>query len=465
MRRSKSAPSGLVYHVRTPSSMAKYLEKQKLAPDHLKDFYCLDESHRSINDYCPSFGTGPSAPSNSSRIFISEGAADADVKRCTAFNAVDDFNQLLSSDRPQATFQVTRFSDGTIITLSASHALGDLVTTKGYFRRWEAALYGKPIEPLYNVGVDPYVEYRPGGEFTKAVTSSSPATPPPGWRVLGMLDKARFLTRYLWDYYVSRPERTIQSKRIFIPESQIKALEDRAHYDLSLLHKSLPGANNDTAKPPFVSRSDVVYAWLLKHSHAHLPPSQESTALTISNGRFRPPAPLKAGSDELVNNDFLCAAMAITIPSFTAGDIAAMPLGELALRVRNGIKANASPENIKDWLVFHLFHNRWQKPSGQTIAPCESHHFITGITDWSLIHLEQLDFTPARLDGDSTIPAIPCAIDGHMVVNSSRRDFYICHGYVDGGIWIVGYASEAQWNDPTSFGKYDTLQLKPGSKL
>lgn len=352
--------------------------------------------------------------------------------------------------------------------MSVTHAFGDLMTTKAYYKRWEAALYGKPIEPFKNEGVDPFAEYGPGGEFAKGASLAKPPPPPPGWHIYGLLDKVRFLKHHLWDQYVARPERTIQSKRIFIPEAQIKALEDSARYDLSLLQKRLESQTRPgdvKQKPLFVSRSDVVFAWLLKHSHARLPPEQESTALTISNGRFKPPAPLKAGADSLVNNDLLCGAMAIGLPSFKGGEVLAMSLGELALHVRNGIRANATPDRIRDWLVFHLFHSGWKKPSGQAVVPCKPHHFVTGITDWTLLHLEQLDFTPARLDANDKIPAIPFAMDGHMVVEGTRRDFYICMGDIAGGIWIIGFAGERQWSDPKSYGKYDAIQRGPKSKL
>jgi hypothetical protein len=83
-----------------------------------------------------------------------------------------------------------------------------------------------------------------------------------------------------------------------------------------------------------------------------------------------------------------------------------------------------------------------------------------------MVHLEQLDFAAARLDGDRTAPAIPCAIDGHMAVKGTRRDFFICLGDVNGGIWILGYASENQWKDPRRFGKFDKIECgKTRSKL
>ncbi|KAM0665443.1 hypothetical protein ACQRIU_005704 [Beauveria bassiana] len=481
MNKCDAALSGLAYHVLTPTGMAKYLERQNHVPEHLRDFYCLDESHRSIQSYCPGFGTSPKEPSKAhGGILISQGPELPDQKQCTAFNAVENFQEMLDRGRPQTTIQITRFSDATMITFSVNHAFGDLVTIKSFLKAWEAALCGNIVQPYERLDADPFIGYEPGGEFAAQNAPDKSPAPPPGWQVYGMLDKARFLKRHLWDYYVKRPESTIEDRRIFIPNEFVEALEDRARYDLTFLQKRLDEQSGDKAedsdstmakkkkkkkKEFYVSRSDVLYAWLLKHSHAHLPPEQPSTAVTISNGRFRPPAGPGMDPKSLAENDLLCGAMAIALPSLTAGKVMSLPLGELALHIRRGIKANTSPENIKKWLNFQFYHGLWKSPSGELAVPCQPNHFITGVTDWRAVRLGQVDFTPARLDGNTAAAVSVCAIDGHMVVNSSRRDFYICLGDVDGGVWILGFASKDQWQDPRSFGKYNTVLREPKSKL
>ncbi|KAM3564608.1 hypothetical protein MY1884_000676 [Beauveria asiatica] len=482
MNKCDSAPSGLAYHVLTPAGMAKYLERQNHVPDHLRDFYCLDESHRSVRTYCPGFGTSLDEPRKAhGGILISQGPELLDQKQCTAFNAVENFHEMLHWGRPQTTIQVTRFSDATMVTFSVNHAFGDLVTIKSFLKAWEAALYGNQVQPYERPDADPFIGYEPGGEFAAQNAPDKSPPPPPGWQVYGMLDKARFMKRHLWDYYVERPESTIEDRRIFIPNDFVEALEDRARYDLTFVQRRLDKQSRDTAEDSnattakqkkkknknkfYVSRSDVLYAWLLKHSHAHLPPEQPSTALTISNGRFRPPAGPEMDPRSLAENDLLCGAMAIALPSLAAGQVMTLPLGELALHIRNGIKANTSPENIKKWLNFQFHHSLWKSPSGELAVPFPPNHVMTGVTDWRAVRLEQVDFTPARLHGNTATAVSVCAIDGHMVVNSSRRDFYICLGDVDGGVWILGYASKDQWQDPRSFGKYNTVLREPKSKL
>lgn len=472
IRKSDSAASGLVYLVFTPSGLDKYLKRQQLLPGHLRDFFCLDESHRSIQDYCPAYGTGPDAPSQSlDCIFVADGPAASDTKRCMAFNAVDNIKLLLTSNRPQTTIQVTRFSDATVITMSANHAHGDLVTLKSYFKAWEQALSGQQVNPYQQLETDVFAMYGPGGEVTGEGLSSgsrksTSPPPPPGWRVFSGLDKIRFIARHLWDYYIVRPERTIEDKRIFIPEAQMQALEDRARYDLANKPKSCASVPQENGgdmgerreNSIYVSRSDVLLAWLLKHSHTHLSPKRKSTFLTVANARFKPPTPLTASIEGLSGNDVLCAAMAIALPSLRVEEIMTISLGELALHIRRGLKTNAAPDNIKKWLVFQLHHSLWKKTSGSLALPGKPDHFMTGITDWSRIHLEDLNFAPARLNTSGTVTI--CGIDGHMVVDRSRRDLYVGAGCVDGGMWIVGYASTKQWRDQRGFGRYTAVRHK-----
>ncbi|TQV99856.1 hypothetical protein V2A60_005286 [Cordyceps javanica] len=472
MKKSDLAPSGLAYYVRTPIGISKYLKKQNEVPDHLRDFYCLDESYRSIESYCPGLGSkAKTSGRGHGGILISQGPESSEQKRCTAFNAADGIDQLFDLERPQTTIQVTRFNDATMITLSVNHAFGDLVTIKSYMKAWETALSGNAVQPYEQVDADPFAGYEPGGDFAAESAPGKSPPPPPGWKVYGLFDKARLMRRYLWDYYVARPESSIEDRRIFIPHEVVQALEETARYDLTFLQKRLDEQSgvttggNEEAKKLFVSRSDVLYAWLLKHSHAHLAPEQPSTAVTVANGRFRPPAGADIDPKALAGNDLLCGAMAIALPSLTAGKIMTLPLGELALHIRNGIKTNTSPENVRKWLTFQFYHILWKNPSKQMAVPFQPDHFITGMTDWRQVHLEQVDFTPARLDGDVAAAVSVSAIDGHMVVNSSRRDMYICLGDIDGGVCILGYASKDQWQDPRSFGKYKSLLRVPKSKL
>ncbi|KAL5042989.1 hypothetical protein BDW71DRAFT_210719 [Aspergillus fruticulosus] len=471
LRRSRTAPSGMEYHVLTPKGMAKYYESQRSAPDHLKDLFCLDESHRSITDYCGGFGVGPSAPSHSYKVFVADAANPEDEKRCTAFNGVQNLQELLTSDRPVVTIQVTRFSDATLITFSVSHIIGDLFTMQTLFKSWEAALHGRPLTPFEGLGKDPFTAFGPGGKLAgKEVTSNSPPLPP-GWRVYGFFDKIRFLYRFLWDCHISRPEKTITPKYVFISDAEISALQEQAKHDLAHLERKRQqsgstGTGTGTALK--VSRSNLLFAWLLKQTNTHLGPNEIITPITIVNARARPPTGMV--ETDFPNHNFYGAALPVSLSALRVRELMAMPIGELALHIRDGITEASTPENTKNLLAFSLNNTLWSKPSGKMALFSPPNHSWSGLTDWRAGKLHDVDFTPARLDGttaensaDNAKVSI-CGITCHMVTAFTQRDRWACMGDAAGGTWFWGAVSDKQWTDQRGFGRYPHLH-KRASKL
>ncbi|KAL4903339.1 hypothetical protein BDW74DRAFT_186031 [Aspergillus multicolor] len=456
IRRSTTAPSGLEYHVLTPSAMDKYLQSQQETSDHLKDFFCLDESHRSITDFCAGFGVGPSAPSHSYRVFVADSASSADEKRCMAFNAVHSLDQILDGDRPATTIQVTRFRDATLITISLTHLIGDLFTVKAIFKGWESTLHGNPPPPFEGLGQDPFTAYGLGGVLAGHDINPSRPPLPPGWQIYGPMDKARFASRLLWDTKISRPENTIAQKYIYVSEDEARRLEEEAREDLAKLQGHEAGNHLPTA-----TRSNVLYAWLLKNSTTHLAPNEWSAPITIVNTRARPPTGMKPQSqstDHFPAHNWYGAAMATGLPSLKVHQLRSMSLGELALHIKTGIREASTPENTRRFLSYTLQNSLWKRPSGKLALFCPPGHNWSGLTDWRLIQLQDIDFTPARIDEQGKVEI--CAFSTHMVTAFSQRDRWVCLGEAGGGVWFVGIAADRQWDDPRGFGRYPRLNTR-----
>ncbi|KAL3471481.1 hypothetical protein BJX99DRAFT_250416 [Aspergillus californicus] len=366
VRRSKSAPSDLDYHVYTPRDM---------------DFFCLDESHRSIADYCAGFGIGPSAPSHSYGTFVADVADSGESKRCQAFNAVQNLDAILDSDRPIAIIQVTRFKDATLITISVSHIMGDVFTVRPLFKGWESSLSGTPPAPFEQLGHDPFRAYGPGGELAGK--------------------DARFLSGFLWDCHIIRPEKTISQKYIFISEAEQQALEAQAKQDLSKIEKTQNGV---------VGQGPL-------------------TVTRIVNARARPPTGMKPQSkgDGFPKRYWYGAAMVASLPSLKVGKLMDMSLGELALHIKDGIREASTPENTRRFLAWTMYHSLWSKPTGKlALFKPPSHHW-SGLTDWRLIRFHDIDFTPSRLD-ESGQRVVVSGFDSHMVTAATQRDFWVCFG-------------------------------------
>ncbi|KAL4887699.1 hypothetical protein BJY04DRAFT_212727 [Aspergillus karnatakaensis] len=475
VRRSATAPSGLEYHVLTPKGMRKYLERQQdqSTTDHLRDFFCLDESHRSIADYCPGLGIGTESAQTSEKrgIFVSDNADEQDQERCTAYNGIKSLQELLTSDRPIATIQVTRFSDATLISISVSHIIGDLFTIKALFKSWETALHGDIVEPFDSaeLGVDPFANYGPGGLYADTIVPGEEL--PSGWRVYGGLDKARLISRVLWDQKVTRPEKTISQKYIYIPEEEVRGLLEDARADLAKIYP-------DETSRPTLSRSNVIYAWILKHTHAHLSPSKshKSTPVAIANARGRPPTGLTPRSpassstttkEDFPSHDFYGAALLTALPSLPIQAIQTLPLGQLSLYVRQGLTEATSPENTRKWLSFNLANNLYKSPTGKFAFWSPPDHYWVGLSDWRLIKLQEVDFSPAfSTDGAGGTVSVT-GFNSHMVMSGSQRNRWVCLGEAGGGVWILGITGESEWRDQRGWGRYPRLtrRKKRASKL
>ncbi|KAL4977140.1 hypothetical protein BDW66DRAFT_159171 [Aspergillus desertorum] len=400
LRRSTTAPSGLEYHVLTPQGMAQYLESQRSAPDHLKDLFFLDESYRSITDYCGGFGVGPSAPSQSYKVFVADAVSPEDEKRCTAFNGVQNLQEHFNSDRPVFTVQVTRFSDATFITFST------------LFKSWEAALHGHLLAPFEGLGKDPFTALGPGGELAgKEVTSSSPPLPP-GWRVYGVFDKAK----------------TITPKYVFISDAEVAALQEQAKHDLAQLERKRQQSDSPgTRTAPTVSRSNLLFAWLLKQTNTHLGPNEIITPITIVDARARPPTGML--ETDFPTHHFYGAALPASLSALRVRELLAMSIGELALHIREGIIEASTPESTKNLLAFSLNNTLWSKPSGKM----------------ALFSQHLWDHLPY----------------GHAL---HARDRWACMGDAAGGTWFWGAVAHKQWRDQRGFGRFPHLQ-KRASKL
>jgi hypothetical protein len=451
VRRSNTAPSGLEYHVRTPKGMARYLQTQTTAPDHLKDIFFLDQSKRSISDYSPAVGTN--APSGQG-IFLADAADPEDQKRCTAFNAVGNIDELINSDRPAVTVQVTRFNDATLITLSISHIVGDIFAVKDILKGWESSLHGAPPTPWMKLEQDPFAAYGPGGKLAGEKASSDSPPLPPGWRIFNLVDKARFLWRLLWDVGYTRPEKTISSKYVFIPNAELDRLVEEATQDLVAVEERRKRQGEPSPTPLKLSRSNVLYAWIMKNNHAALDPTEISTPVAIVNSRLRPPTGMSP--ENLPPHHWWNGCYLAALPDIDVGDLMAMPLGELALYVREGTEAGSTPERAQQVISFFLHNTAWKKPTGRLAFWSPPNHVWSGLTDWRIGKLGDVDFTPARLDETQTVTS--CGFHTHMSLAGTHRNRWACMGEAAGGTWIQGNISDAEWRLPNGFGRYPLFQ-------
>lgn len=190
----------------------------------------------------------------------------------------------------------------------------------------------------------------------------------------------------------------------------------------------------------------------MKNNHVGLPESSMSTALSIINLKGKPPPGII-----LPKHNFFCSALPVPLFPLNIGDIQTMPLGELALHIRQSHQRYLDPEIQRASLRFHLHHVMWTKPSGAIPFFAPPNHRWSGLSDLRALRYFQLDFGGATLDEkkNSTLKAPLIAQHVDMSCAMSKRDRWLCLGDSPDGTWFSGFLSKEQWEDPRGFGRYE----------
>lgn len=206
------------------------------------------------------------------------------------------------------------------------------------------------------------------------------------------------------------------------------------------------------SKDEQVGKSDILYAWLMKNSHATLPKSWYSTPLAILNVRKKKPT----GVESYPRHDFFGAAYAVPLDSLKVEKLMEMSLGELALHVRQSLAKHSQPDASKEGIKFYLNYTAWNQPSSNDFPFfCPPNHRWSGISDWRALRLWDVDFGPAILDSDGSKSAPTIAANTSMACAMSKRDRWVCVGDSKEGSWLTGHMSIDQWKHPQGFGKYE----------
>ena len=445
IRPSKTAPSGLEYQVPSPSRLSELHRQEPQRDPTKRHLYCLDESHRTLKDYWP---TVAAASEGEGGPVVGVPPEFPDQARCTGFNAAARFKEFIDGDHPVITAQCTLFADKTLVSINFAHVFGDSFSIKSVLQGWQTVLSGGEPEPLQDLGVDPFAEYGPGGSLSDAQVEDGkvvvPPPPPPGWHVYSLGDTFRFAGHMLKDIFWTRPERDLRQRYVFLPTDESARLHKQALADVA--HLSDPAARK-------LSRSDVMYAWLMKNSHAAVKRSKTAAPLTIANVRFRPP---EGFHGKMPRNEIYGAAIGVPIKPLNVGKLLEMPLGELALHVRRSVIDGTTPENVQKTLAFTIHHTLWKKPSGKLTLFAKPHEYWSGVSDWRAIRFSDVDFTAALPDSSSREKVKMIAIQTYMELDMTKRNRWGCLGdAADGsGTWFTGVIALKEWDHPDGFGRY-----------
>ncbi|EUC29005.1 hypothetical protein COCCADRAFT_40559 [Bipolaris zeicola 26-R-13] len=232
----------------------------------------------------------------------------------------------LNSDCPPLSFKILSFQDATILSVSWPHCVFDGIGRAAFMNAWLAELNGLAIPEFVGFDHDPMSPLIGEVSGERYVLRSQ------------MLAGSRlffFVLRMIFDLILqpkSEP-RILQIPDRFLQEMRREALAD--------LRKECKGED-----AVFVTNGDVLLAWWARTvlSSQNLAGSRPVTIGTALNLR-------KTLEKELPRGTFIGNAVSTAFAFLTAHELATIPLGSIALRIRRAIQQQRTTEQVKAQLT------------------------------------------------------------------------------------------------------------------
>ncbi|SNX87151.1 probable Acetyltransferase involved in MEL production [Melanopsichium pennsylvanicum] len=460
IRPTPSTPSGLSFFVPQPVTLAQLESRSRSTSKPLEQhIVLLDVSSRSLDTYHAI--AGKAVNGQLSRDCISIGLApdrqEQDKMTCT--NACKSFKELLKADQSFVTAHATLFSDATVITIAFSHTLGDAFAIKSIFSAWADTLRTQtPPAALEGLGKDPYREYLPDGR--NAVDQEGRELGLPlGWKKFGFVKKIRLIANLLWDIKIKRPEREFVQIYIHVPDQKVSELIAEAKADLA---KPSSAKAREKERDLNISTFNVLFAFLLQNIHAaNSKPRRKSSVLTIINAKTRPPAGHKP--TDYPQHQLWGGAIAAPLDKLSSGHYATLPLGQVALHIRESLRQHIEPDNLQKMIAKELNHGLWKKPSGKLIFFAGPNDYWFGCTEWRSVKFNEVDFggglqsaVKERGLGEEKedTRVRPVTIGTHMEIPVTQRNRWVIFGDAGGGVWLSGGLTMKEALNQKGFGQY-----------
>lgn len=420
-----------------------------------RQFFSLNMSTRSMDEFSPS---AKRLMSVNDDIRVQPAPTDSASDFYAGQNAPKTFQDTLQSSVGVVTTQVTSFKDGTVLSMSMIHVLGDGFCIKDIYEAWTLSLKGGTPKFMDGFGMDVFAPYAPGGALSslsaEEVKLGKEPPPPQGYYVYGLRDKVSFLSRYWYDSHITAPESDMEAKCICIPHHVVTELQRMAADDL-----------RDELETVSVGKSDVLYAWLMKRCFAGFAPSRNVNPLTIVNLRGRTPNTRVESTDpssvtrHFPKHPFINAALPTPLGDLSVQEIRNMPLGRLALQIRRKVASGADPENARALLAFTLHHGLWKNRVNNKVAMFSRPDSTwLALTDWRALKFASFDWSgalPSTSTSDPDVLVRPSMLHSTMRTPFSRRQRFALMGEVRSGVLLAGILARKQWDDVThGFGAY-----------
>lgn len=284
---------------------------------------------------------------------------------------IDDF---VFSGKPQFCLHVQTFTDGTLVSLTHSHISTDLMGLASIFEAWSLVLAGK------QESVAPMEGYRE--DVFDGVLNSTPKQR----HVLAdkVLEGWRFKYWGLRSLYESWRCPDLQSRTLCIPKHTMEAIMQEAK---SHIMGEVDAASSELK--PFISEGDVLTAMACRTlaQYQGSGSTREMAIIMAVDPRTRAKSVFRQDTAYVQNSPtnvyFLCSA----------NKVLGMPLGQLALLVREAIAAQTSEEQLKAAISMSA---ESMRANSMPVIFGDKDMAILFVSNWKKGKLaDKMDFSPA----------------------------------------------------------------------
>lgn len=322
------------------------------------------------------------------------------------------------ADHPALSVHVVSFTDATLVTLSWGHVFFDALGQQSFLQAWQAVLEGRDedVPTFIPYEEDPLVAIAEGADARNHVLFRSALAGI--WFVL-------FVVRIIYGIVVHSKE---AGRMVRFPGPWVDALRAQAMADLR--------AKSVTEKDAFISHGDVLLAFWCKKTLAaqHLRPSKPVQIVNAMNLRGiweELPVP---GKTAYIGN-----AVMTSVTLTTVAEVESLSVGELAGRVREDLKKQRSPEQIKSMLAWSL--NNLKKGALPPMVGSWK-QIAFAWSNWTRARVYDVDFSSAVVHSETGIR--------DRTTKLGHPSFVMNHSHSDGvnirnGGMLLGKDSNGDW--------------------
>ena len=310
-----------------------------------------------------------------------------DLGRPTLFPGSDSFHELvtapghataffswLESDIPPLSVHVVSFKDATLLTLSWTHVFFDAMGRQSLLKAWIAVLDEREdeIPAFVPFHIDPAKDIARGGEPSSHIFYKHALTG--FWFAL-------FVVSYMYELFVHSAE---ASRMICCPGPWVENLRQQAIAD------AIASGHGD--EDLFLSHGDVLLAWWTKVLTAaqNLSSRQPINIMNVANLRGLFPEHLPENSEAVYISNAAISANTFT----TSGELAYTSVGELALRLRQDLQKQRTPEQARHLVAWQ---HEYKTQYGRLPLVGAWNQITVGFSNWHRGRFFDMDFSGAVL--------------------------------------------------------------------